>query len=296
VRYGFIEAEKATFPIRLMCRVLHVTRSGYYRWRRAEESMRSHSDRALVVHVRSIHAASRGTYGSPRVWKQLRNQGMRCSKKRAARLMREAAIRGVKATFQKQTTRADKSKVAAPNLLDRAFEAQEPNQKWVADITYVRTREGWLYVAIILDLFSRRVVGHATSKRLATELVTRALTHALRSRRPARGLLHHSDRGSQYTSDAHLRLLQQSGVTVSMSRSGECHDNAVAESFFATLKTELIYRRRFATRAEATTDIFNYIELFYNTTRLHSTLGYLSPMQFERQHWADNGPKRKLAA
>ena len=204
--------------------------------------------------------------------------------------MRHAGIRGKKATFRKQTTRVDKSKVAAPNLLARAFVAEKPDQKWVADITYVSTREGWLYVAVILDLFSRRVVGHHTSSRLTTDLVTRALNHALCSRRPAAGLLHHSDRGAQYTSEAHLSLLRQRGAVASMSRSGECYDNAVAESFFATLKTELIHHRRFATRAEAATAIFRYIELFYNPTRLHSTLGYMSPVQFENLH------KRKLAA
>ncbi len=204
--------------------------------------------------------------------------------------MRQACIRGVKASFRKQTTRADTSKVAAPNHLARAFTAEAPNEKWVADITYVPTREGWLYVAVIVDLFSRRVIGHATSSRLATELVTRALKHALGTRRPHPGLLHHSDRGSQYTSEAHLALLRDNGAYASMSRRGECHDNAVAESFFPTLKTELIHQCRFTTRAEATSEIFDYIESFYNPTRLHSTLGYLSPVQFENLH------NHKLAA
>jgi len=288
VRYRFIEAEKALYPIRLMCRLLLVSRSGFYRWLAGGadryESARERSNRTLMVRIRSIHASSDGSYGSPRVCRALRTQGLHLSENRTARLMRQAGIRGKKATFRKQTTRADKSKIAAPNHLARAFVAEKPNQKWVADITYVPTREGWLYLAVVLDLFSRRIVGHHTSSRMTTDLVTRALDHALRSRRPVKGLLHHSDRGSQYTSEAHLRLLRQCGAVASMSRSGECYDNAVAESFFATLKTELIHHRRFATRADATTAIFRYIELFYNPTRLHSTLGYMSPVQFETLH------------
>jgi transposase InsO family protein len=198
--------------------------------------------------------------------------------------MRIEGIRARKALFRKWTTKPDRSRIAAPNRLAQDFEAKQPNKKWVADITYLHTREGWLYLAVVLDLFSRRVVGHATSVLIDTELVLRALRHALGSRRPTPGLVHHSDRGSQYTSDDHIEELRSAGIIVSMSGTGNCYDNAVAESFFATIKTEELYHRRFATRAEATTAIFDYIETFYNSRRLHSTLGYLSPMQFEALH------------
>ncbi len=210
--------------------------------------------------------------------------GAECSENRVARQMQIEAIQGVKATYWTRTTFADPSKIASPNRLDRYFTATRPNEKWVSDITYVRTREGWLYLAVIIDLFSRKVVAHRTSSRMTADLVTNTLEAALHVRRPGRDLLHHSDRGSQYTSDEHVRILRRRGITISMSRSGECYDNAVAESFFATLKTEMIHRRRFATRSEATSAIFRYIETFYNRERLHSTLDYVSPAQFELLH------------
>jgi transposase InsO family protein len=198
--------------------------------------------------------------------------------------MRLEGIQGKKAIYWKCTTKPDRSKVAAPNFLRQDFNAASANEKWVAHITYVSTRDGWLYLAIVLDLFSRRVVGHATGARMTTDLVLSALQQAIRTRRPAPGLLHHSDRGSQYTSGEHVRMLRSAGIGVSMSGTGSCYDNAVAENFFATLKTEAIHHRRFASRAEATSAIFDYIERFYNSRRLHSTLGYVSPMQSEALH------------
>ncbi len=269
-----------------LCRALSVSKSGYYAWLKRAPSARARSDGELLARIREAHARSRRTYGSPRVHAELRAHGTRCSRKRVARLMRAA---GLSARGPRRAVRTTDSRHALPvaaNLLGRDFTAPAPDRRWAADITYVPTAEGWLYLAVILDLFSRRVVGHAAAATLATTLVSEALLLACGRRRPGSGLLHHSDRGSQYASGEYQSRLAEVGALCSMSRRGDCYDNAAVESFFGTLKTELVHGRRYATRAEARSDIFEYIELFYNRERRHSALGYLSPAEYEARHVA----------
>ena len=281
MRFRFVEAEKAFYPVRLLCRCLEVSRAGFYAWRQRPVSPRTREDRQLAVEIRASHAESRRTYGSPRVLRDLREQGRRVSRKRVARLMREAGLVARRRRRFKATTDSKHPFPVAANVLMRDFEVSAPNTAWVTDITYVATAEGWLYLAVILDLFSRRVVGFAMSERITRELVLEALRQALSKRPAVRDLIHHSDRGSQYASHDYRRALEQEGITCSMSRRGNCWDNAVAESFFGTLKVELIHDRAWATRAEATRAIAEYIEDFYNVRRRHSSLGYLSPLAFE---------------
>lgn len=269
-----------------LCRALSVSRSGYYAWLRREPSRRSARDGELLLQIREAHAKSRRTYGSPRVHAESRAQGMRCSRKRVARLMRAAGLSAHRPRRAVRTTDSRHALPVAPNLLGRDFSAQAPDLRWAADITYVPTAEGWLYLAVILDLFSRRVVGHAAAATLATSLIVEALRVACGRRRPGAGLLHHSDRGSQYASGEYQARLSEVGAQCSMSRRGDCYDNAAVESFFGTLKTELIHGRRYATRSEARSDIFEYIEMFYNRERRHSALGYLSPAEYEARHAA----------
>lgn len=257
--YEIIDAEKAHFPIGLRCEAVGRSRSGYYRHRRGARSQRARADAALSQQMQAIHEASRARYGSPKVHAALAAQGTCTSKKRVARLMRERGlISRVKRKFRRTTNAAHKHPVA-PNLVARAFTAAAPNRVWVGDITYVWTAEGWLYVAVLIDLFSRRVVGWAAQKTLARDLALAALRNAVTNRRPPPGLIHHTDRGSQYASRDYRRTLRQHGMRASMSRKGDCFDNAVAESFFATLKKELIYGRVYITRREAQTDIADYI-------------------------------------
>jgi transposase InsO family protein len=281
VKFAFIAAEKAWAPVVVLCKVLEVSRSGFYAWERRVPSARSREDAKLRVHIAAIHERSRGTYGSPRVHAELRALGLGASRKRVARLMRELGIASRRKRRFKATTDSRHDLPVAENVLDRKFDADAPNVAWVTDITYVWTSEGWLYLAAILDLFSRRVVGFAMSERIDRELVLEALRVAAGRRAPNAGLVHHSDRGSQYASNDYQAALDELGVVCSMSRKGNCWDNAVAESFFATLKTELVYLRRFATRAEARAAIFDFIETFYNRQRRHSTLAFLSPVEFE---------------
>jgi putative transposase len=281
VKFAFIAAEKAWAPVALLCRVLEVSRSGFYAWEARGPSPRKADDEKLSVRIAAIHEASSERYGSPRVHAELAAEGVPVSRKRVARLMAEAGLESVRKRPYKATTDSKHSLPVAENVLDRKFEVEAPNVAWVTDITYVWTAEGWLYLAAILDLFSRRVVGHAMSERIDRALVLDALRDAVGRRVPNAGLVHHSDRGSQYASNDYQDALDDLGVVCSMSRKGNCWDNAVAESFFATLKTELIYTRRFATRAEAREAIFDFIEVFYNGRRRHSTLGYLSPIDFE---------------
>jgi len=281
VRFAFISAEKARAPVSALCRVLDVTRSGFYAWEKRDPSERAIDDQSLALEIAAIHKASGETYGSPRVHAELRAKGIEVSCKRVARLMRELGIRSLRKRRFKATTDSGHALPVADNILDRTFEVDAPDVAWVTDITYVRTDEGWLYLAAILDLFSRRVVGHAMSERIDRELVLRALRDAVGRRDPDEHLLHHSDRGSQYASGDYQVALRERGVVCSMSRKGNCWDNAVAESFFATLKTECVYPRRFATRAEAREAIFHFIEVFYNGRRRHSTLGYMTPVEFE---------------
>jgi transposase InsO family protein len=235
----------------------------------------------LVIEIELSHKASDRTYGSPRVHEDLQEQGIRCGRKRVARLMRENGIRAKQTRRFKATTDSDHNDPVAPNLLDREFQVDVPDRVWVADLTYIWTREGWLYLAVILDLFSRRVVGWSMSKRITSQLTLEALSVALWSRKPSPGLLHHSDRGSQYTCGDYRDVLDEHGVLCSMSRKGDCWDNAVAESFFKTLKVERVNDRDYWTREEAQSDIIDYIERFYNRKRRHSYLGYVSPVEYE---------------
>lgn len=284
MRYRAIKRHEGRIPIGLMCRVAEVSRAGYYAWRRRGESARQASDRELVRRIREIHATNRRVYGSPRVHAELQELGVRCGEKRVARLMRQHGIRARQARRFRVTTRSNHRWPVEPNLLNREFTADRKDERWAGDITYIWTDEGWLYLAVILDLFSRRVVGWATSDRINAFLAQRALSMALDERNPQENLLHHSDRGSQYACRDYRKELSDRRIVCSMSRKGDCWDNAVLEAFFATLKKELIYLEEFETRREATQQIFWYIEGFYNTRRRHSFLGQTSPNQFEEKH------------
>jgi putative transposase len=286
-RFRFIDAEKATYPIALLCRVLGVSRAGYYGWRRRPPSSRAAADAALSATIRAIHGASRGTYGAPRVRAELADaHGVRCSRRRVARLMRGAGLAGCHRRRAVRTTRRDAAAAPAPDLVGRCFAAAAPDRLWTADITYLPTLAGFLYLAVVLDVFSRRVVGWAMAADLGARLVVDALEMALWTRRPAAGLVHHSDRGSQYSSLAFGRRCRAAGVVPSMGAVGDAYDNALTESFFATLECELIDRSRWRTHAEARTAVFGFVEAFYNRTRRHSALGYLSPAQFEARRAA----------
>lgn len=283
MRYAFIRDHRTCWPVVVMCRVLEVCRSGFYTFLRRTPSARDRRREELADKIIEIHTDSRSTYGSPRVHRQLKESGESVSRKRVASIMRERQLQGKSPRKRKpHTTDSAHDNPIAPNRLERNFTATAPNQKWVADITYVDTDEGWLYLAVVLDCFSRRVVGWCAADHLRSELVEEALTMAIETRRPNDGLIHHSDRGVQYASGSFQRLLETHGIACSMSRKGDCYDNAVIESFFGTLKTEL--DEPFATRASARLALFDYIEVFYNRQRLHSTLGYLSPATFEQKH------------
>jgi len=284
VRFAFIATEKACYPVALMCRVLQVSRSGYYAWCKRPAAPHTLKDQTLALEVAAIHAESRRRYGSPRVHAELRERGQRTGRKRVAHLMRAAGLRAREPRRFRCTTDSGHGMAIKGNLLARRFAVPAPNSRWVTDITYLWTLEGWLYLAVILDLFSRRVVGWALSERLERGVALDALQMALTDRQPPQGLLHHSDRGSQYASYEYQQLLAAHGVLSSMSRKGNCWDNAVAESFFATLKLELVYRSHWRTRTQARSEVFEYIELFYNRQRRHSALGYLCPNEFELRH------------
>jgi putative transposase len=283
VKYQFVVAHASEYPVTLMCAVLGLARSGYYAWRQRSLNARQERDRQLTAQIRTIFSDSRRTYGSPRVHAQLQAQGVRTARKRVARLMRQAQLRARPRRRSVRTTDSRHSEPIAPNLLSRMFEAEAPNRVWACDISYLPTREGWLYLAVVLDLFARRVVGWSMQPTLERGLVLAALEHALQRRRPPPGLLHHSDRGSQYASGEYQALLAQAQMRSSMSRKGNCWDNAAMESFFATLKAELPVTV-FDSHAAARSAVFDYIERFYNRVRLHSTLGYRSPIAYERQH------------
>ena len=281
MRYRVIQEHDRRYPIRLMCRALAVSAAGYFAWRIRPVSAGSVSDRTTLSVIRVIHRESRETYGSPRIWDALVKQGHRIGEHRVARLMRQDSIRAKTVKKWRATTQSQHRLPVAANTLERAFTVEAPNRVWAGDITYVWTLEGWLYLAVLLDLYSRRVVGWAMSQRITVELTEQALTMALAKRAPTAGLLHHSDRGSQYAATSYQRVLDEYGLIPSMSRKGNCWDNACVESFFGTLKRELVYQRQYATRSEATQDIFEYIEVFYNRQRRHSTLGYHSPAEYE---------------
>lgn len=286
MKYQFIQEHRKQFRLSVLCRMLQVTSSGYHAWRQRPRSQRTQQDEQLLVRIRAIYDQSQGRYGSPRVHQELQAQGVRCSEKRVARLMREHHL-VVRATRKfVVTTDSSHAMPVAFNELNREYQVEavaDVNHVWASDITYVPTAEGWLYVAVVLDLKSRKVIGWGMETSLAQGLVTGALEMALGQRQPALGLLHHSDRGSQYASHSFQELLQQHSITCSMSRRANCWDNAPVESFFATLKKELVHRENYRTRDEAKASLFHYIEVFYNRQRRHSALDYLSPEEYERR-------------
>ena len=265
-----------------MCRLFKVSRSGYYAWLRRPESLRKTEDKALSEVIAKIHEESNGEYGSPKIHQELRRRGTRCGRKRVARLMRKDGLKAKTIRKFKATTNSNHSLPVAENLLNRDFSPAEPNKAWVADITYIWTNEGWLYLAIVIDLYSRAVVGWSMSERMTRTLVMDAFTLAVKRRNPSPGLLHHSDRGSQYASGDFQKLLAKYGAICSMSRKGNCWDNAAAESFFALLKRAVVFHNQYQTRAQARQSIFDYIERFYNRKRIHSSLGYRTPFEVDQ--------------
>ena len=281
MRFCFIEDHRDAYPVRTMCAVLEVSPSGYYAWRDRPESARRVADRGLAADIRRIHADTRAVYGSPRVHAVLRTEGKRVGVNRVARLMRHHGIQGRYKRRVPRTTDSNHSLSIAPNLLEQEFTVAAPNQVWLADITYIPTTEGSLYLAVVLDLFARKVVGWAMSETMPQALAIDALKMAIAQRRPGPGLLHHSDRGSQYAAHAYRHLLEENGMRCSMSRKGNCWDNAPMESFFGSLKTELD-DDVFDTRQKARTEIFSFLETFYNSRRLHSAIGYRSPNEWEQ--------------
>jgi putative transposase len=281
MRYEFILAHQGKHPVNRMCSALGVGRSGYYSWRKDRPSQREQANQVLLEQIKEVHQDSRQTYGSPRVYRALRRMGILCGKNRVARLMRMHNIVGKKPRKRYPvTTQRQPGALAAPNLLNQDFSADRSNQKWVTDITYIDTAEGWLYLAPVLDLYSRMVVGWSMADHMESSLVKEALCMALAKRNPAPGWIHHSDQGSQYTSEIYQQHLADHRCQVSMSRVGNCYDNATMESFIATLKKECV-THQFATRKQARLAIFEYIEVWYNRRRLHSSLGYRSPLEFE---------------
>lgn len=281
MKYRAIKDNAGRFAVSLMCSALQVSSSGYYAWQDRPESQRAKANGRLLSEIRDAHRRSRCTYGSPRIAHELRAAGHCVGENRIAQLMRTAQIRAKSARKWRATTQSAHRLPVAENTLDRGFSVAQPNRVWAGDISYVWTAQGWLYLAVVIDLYSRAVIGWAMSERLTAELATQALTMALWRRKPAGGLLHHSDRGIQYAAGDYQRLLADHSIACSMSRKGNCWDNAVVESFFHTLKVELVHHRRYLTRDEARQDIFEWMEVFYNRQRRHSTLGYRSPAEFE---------------
>jgi putative transposase len=288
VKYAWIREHRDSFPVAVLCQVLEVSASGYYDWLDRPPSPRAERHVKIQAVVQQVHAESHGVYGSLKIAKQLRERPdlESACRNTVAQAMRELGLKSrVSKSFTPTTTQSDPTKQPAPNQLAQDFTATAPNRKWVTDITYLATAEGWVYLAVVLDLFSRKVVGWALSHSLATELVSEALRRAVEARRPEGGsLLHHSDRGCQYTSDAYQHALRTLGIQCSMSRTGCCYDNAVMERFFWSLKHEWTNHNNFQNQADARLSVFRYIETFYNPERLHQTLGYLSPNQFEAEH------------
>lgn len=281
-RFRFIDAEKAHFPVSLLCKIIGVSKSGYYAWKSRPPSQRSRQDAALTERIAEVHKRSRETYGYPRVHAKLCVLGVRCGRGRVARLMRKAGIRGCMRGRKKRTTRRDPLATPAPDLVRRNFRATAPDRLWTADITYMRTDEGFLHLAFVLDVYSRRIVGWSMASHLRTELVVDALEMAAWRRKPKAGLVHHSDRGTHYTALSFGKKLEEVGIVPSMGRAGSALDNAISESFVSTLKVELVHRHRFPTREAARSAVFEYLEGFYNRRRLHSSLDYLSPESYEK--------------
>lgn len=283
MRYATVKEQSGVFRVGLMCRVLKVSRSGFYAWCRRLPSPRCTANQALLQRIRQIHVASRQTYGARKTWQALLAQGEHCGRHRVARLRQAHGIEANRQRRFRSRYAAHQVAPPAPNLLNRDFKTSQAGQAWVGDVTFISTREGVLYLAVLLDLYSRRVVGWAMSPKINQSLVNDALTMAIDHRRPQPGLIHHTDQGAIYTSGAYQAILRAHGMLPSMSRKGDPYDNAVAESFFATLKNELIWHRSFRTRDEARSAIFDYIEVFYNRQRLHQTLNYITPLQHEMQ-------------
>jgi transposase InsO family protein len=283
MRFRFIDHHRRRWPIEVMCRVLAVSRSGYYAWRRRPMSARRCRCATLLESIRQAHRESRGIYGSPRIHRDLRARGIHCSRNTVATLMRHHHLRSrLKRRFVVRTTDSRHAHPIARNLLQRRFHWEHPNRAWCCDLTYVPTDEGWLYLAVVLDLCSRKVIGWSMADHLRSELVEEALRMALAQRRPRPGVMHHSDRGVQYACESYRDLLAAHGMIASMSGAGDCLDNAVAERFMGALKTEWVHHQRYATRQQARLSVFEYIEVFYNRKRRHSTLGYVSPEEYER--------------
>ena len=281
--FGFVDEHRSKWPVRTICAVLGVSASGYYAWRGRPESKRSVENRALLADIRRVHAESGGCYGAPRVHAVLRSTGRRVGRHRIARLMRRNGLRGLAALPRRvRTTDSRHAYPIAPNRLRRNFAATAPNQVWLADLTYIRTGEGWLYLAALIDMHTRKVVGWSMRETLHASIALEALQMAIERQRPGPGLLHHSDRGIQYAADEYRQALAKAAITPSMSRKGNCLDNAPMESFFHTLKVERVHHRVYATRDEARRDLFGYIEGFYNSRRLHSAIGYRSPAAMEQ--------------
>jgi len=282
VRFGFIARHRGIWPVRWMCEVLDVSHGGFYEWLQRPPSARERVNRQLLMQVRISFEQSDRTYGSPRVWRDLRAWGHMCGRHRIARLMRTAGLQGRRRRRRLPRDLGERpTSSIAPNLLEREFTATAPNQRWVADFTYIETGEGWLYFAVVMDLFSRRIVGWSASSTMTAQLVADALMMAIWRRGKPDALMHHSDQGSQYASEWFQRLLAEHGITCSMSRQGDVWDNSAMESFFSSLKTERVNRRVYTTRDQARADMFDYVERFYNRQRRHSTIGYLSPVEFE---------------
>ena len=282
MRFEFIEDCRGEFPVTRMCKELSVSPSGYYAWRYRPHSAREMANQELVQRIEAVYNDAQGTYGSPRIYYELKDQGVACSKNRVARLMRLRGLQAKQVKRYRSTTKRNKKHPVAPNLLKRDFRTDRPEQKWLTDITYIPTREGWLYLAAVLDLYTRRIVGWAMSQRMTADLTIRALKMAIRQRQPGAGLIHHSDQGSQYTDGTYQTVLKDHEIQASMNGVGTWYDNAPMESFFGTLKSELVHHRVYHTREEARPDLFYYIEAFYNRRRRHSALGYLSPEAYER--------------
>ncbi len=283
MRYLCINRRRRQYPLNMMCRVLKVSRSGYYAWRVRAESQRAQTDRQLTRIIRRLHVESKGVYGSRKLTADLQDEGYQYGRHKVARLMHLAGLKGCPKRRFRVTTIRDPSHPVAENLLEQDFRAAAPNQRWASDITYILTNQGYLYLAVVMDLFSRRIVGWSMSRWINRHLVMDALTMAIGSRRPEGVLIHHSDRGSQYTSDDFREELKKHGIECSMSARGNCYDNAVVESFFGLLKREWVNRARYRTRAEARADVFAYIECFYNRKRRHGYLGNISPAEFEKR-------------
>ena len=283
MRFRFIEENHTVVPTERLCKIMNVSSRGYRAYRSRPISQRQREDMVLLAHIREQHRLSLNSYGRPRMTEELKELGLKVGHRRVGRLMRQNDIAIVRTRKHKATTDSNHSFNIAPNLLNRNFAADRPNRKWVVDISYIWTREGWLYLAVVLELYSRRVIGWAVSNRMKRDLAIRALNMAIALRRPPKGCIHHSDRGSQYCSHDYQKLLRQHGFEVSMSGKGNCYDNAVMETFFKTIKAELIWRHSWQTRRAAEIAIFEYINGFYNPRRKHSALGWESPLAFERK-------------